>query len=199
MVVDLVFNSLEQHSASGVGAGAGGARSGSGSASNSSGPARLDPRELQINLTGFLEKAARPFVAELWALLLSAQASPSGIPQQLIDAKKAELLQAQQAALAEAERQKAIIAQAAAAARAAAGLSATPALAPVAAAPGAAAPAPGERKRVSRFGPAPSVRLNIRTRPARVHDFAFFLLFLSCFWSYPRRPDLPAPTRQAAR
>ena len=151
VVVDLVFNSLEQH-AKGTAAGAGpGAR---GSSSSTGGAPRLDPRELQINLTGFLEKAARPFVADLWALLLSAQSSPSGIPQQLIDAKKAELVQAQRAAEAEAERHRLIVAQAAADARAAAGLAAAAA----AAAPSAAAAAPtGERKRASRFGPAPSV------------------------------------------
>ncbi|CAG8800610.1 1496_t:CDS:2, partial [Racocetra fulgida] len=33
----------------------------------------LDPRMMQINLTGFLERNAPIFVTELWKLLLSAQ------------------------------------------------------------------------------------------------------------------------------
>ncbi|KAJ1495523.1 PWI domain-containing protein [Baffinella frigidus] len=37
-----------------------------------------DPRLMQINLTGFLERNAGAFMAELWKLLISAQvASPS--------------------------------------------------------------------------------------------------------------------------
>jgi serine/arginine repetitive matrix protein 1 len=48
---------------------------------------------LQIQLTGFLEKDAAPFCKELWNLCLSAQKSDTGIPQQLVEAKKAELIQ----------------------------------------------------------------------------------------------------------
>jgi serine/arginine repetitive matrix protein 1 len=55
------------------------------------GKAKVDPRALQLNLTGFLERNAGPFVRELWALLRSAAASPSGIPQQFLDEKAAEL------------------------------------------------------------------------------------------------------------
>ena len=43
-------------------------------------------------LTGFLNgKNARVFMGEIWDLLLSAQASPSGIPKQFLDQKKEEL------------------------------------------------------------------------------------------------------------
>lgn len=37
-----------------------------------------DPRELQMYLTGFLEKQAQAFVVELWGVLISAQASKTG-------------------------------------------------------------------------------------------------------------------------
>lgn len=47
---------------------------------------------MQINLTGFLNgKNAREFMKELWDMLLSAQAHPSGIPEKMIEAKKLEL------------------------------------------------------------------------------------------------------------
>ena len=35
--------------------------------------AEPDPRQVQINLTGFLERNAGAFMAELWKLLISAQ------------------------------------------------------------------------------------------------------------------------------
>ena len=42
----------------------------------------VDPRRMQINLTGFLNgKNARIFMGELWAMLDSAQKSERGIPQ----------------------------------------------------------------------------------------------------------------------
>ncbi|WFD42973.1 hypothetical protein MPSI1_001624 [Malassezia psittaci] len=52
-----------------------------------------DPRKMQISLTGFLEKRARPFMAELWSLLLSAQESVAGIPRLFVEQKKAEMQQ----------------------------------------------------------------------------------------------------------
>ncbi|CAD0091567.1 unnamed protein product, partial [Aureobasidium mustum] len=52
-----------------------------------------DVKSLQIQLTGFLEKDAAPFCQELWNLCLSAQKSDTGIPQQLVEAKKLELIQ----------------------------------------------------------------------------------------------------------
>ena len=53
-----------------------------------------DPRKMQISLTGFLEKCARPFMAELWSLLLSAQDSVAGIPRAFVEQKKREMQQA---------------------------------------------------------------------------------------------------------
>eukprot|EP00644_Phytophthora_capsici_P003752 jgi/Phyca11/108491/e_gw1.15.822.1 len=41
---------------------------------------KLDPKQLQMALTGFLEKQAGVFMEELWNLLLSAQSNPTGIP-----------------------------------------------------------------------------------------------------------------------
>jgi serine/arginine repetitive matrix protein 1 len=52
-------------------------------------------KELQIALTGFLDKDCAPFCKELWNLLLSAQENPMGVPQVLIEAKKVELEQQQ--------------------------------------------------------------------------------------------------------
>ena len=52
-------------------------------------PGAVDPRKLQLYLTGFLHaKNARIFVGELWQLLISAQAEPSGFPSELIEQKK---------------------------------------------------------------------------------------------------------------
>ncbi|GIX60707.1 splicing factor [Babesia caballi] len=58
----------------------------------------LDPKKLQINLTGFMAKNARVFVKELWELLLAAQDNEYGIPQAFIDEKKRELAAIQEAA-----------------------------------------------------------------------------------------------------
>eukprot|EP01023_Acetabularia_acetabulum_P019819 TRINITY_DN20168_c0_g2_i1.p1 TRINITY_DN20168_c0_g2~~TRINITY_DN20168_c0_g2_i1.p1 ORF type:complete len:215 (-),score=27.25 TRINITY_DN20168_c0_g2_i1:46-690(-) len=52
---------------------------------------KLDPKELQVYLTGFLEKNTGLFMKELWTLLAQAQESPSGIPQQILDIKAEEL------------------------------------------------------------------------------------------------------------
>ncbi|KAM7205803.1 PWI domain containing protein [Naviculisporaceae sp. PSN 640] len=52
-----------------------------------------DIKGLQIQLTGFLEGDTPAFCKELWNLLLSAQASPNGVPKELIEAKKNELKQ----------------------------------------------------------------------------------------------------------
>ena len=38
----------------------------------------FDPKKLQMDITGFLEKKASPFVAELWTLLLDASSQPTG-------------------------------------------------------------------------------------------------------------------------
>ncbi|KAI4915804.1 hypothetical protein J4E90_004250 [Alternaria incomplexa] len=52
-------------------------------------------KEIQIQLTGFLNKETAPFCKELWDLMLSAQDSPMGVPRELLEAKKAELQQEQ--------------------------------------------------------------------------------------------------------
>eukprot|EP00920_Eleutheroschizon_duboscqi_P009197 GHVT01021032.1.p1 GENE.GHVT01021032.1~~GHVT01021032.1.p1 ORF type:complete len:491 (-),score=45.91 GHVT01021032.1:1779-3251(-) len=59
--------------------------------SEEDGKREVDPKVLQINLTGFMAKKAGVFVKELWELMLSAQDNPAGIPQQLIDEKKNEM------------------------------------------------------------------------------------------------------------
>merc|ERR1719422_1680525 len=53
----------------------------------------LDPKLLQVNMTGFMERKAAPFCSELWQHLLSAQASPVGVPQEFIEQKKQDLQQ----------------------------------------------------------------------------------------------------------
>ena len=53
---------------------------------------RVDPQQLQVQLTGFLNKQAQPFVAELWKLLLDAQDAPHGIPRAFVERKKKELV-----------------------------------------------------------------------------------------------------------
>ena len=52
-----------------------------------------DIKSLQISLTGFLDKDAARFCKELWSLCLSAQSNPQGVPKELLEAKKMELLQ----------------------------------------------------------------------------------------------------------
>lgn len=52
-----------------------------------------DVKVLQIQLTGFLEKDTAAFCKELWTLCLSAQSNPQGVPKELLEAKKLELIQ----------------------------------------------------------------------------------------------------------
>ena len=52
-----------------------------------------DIKKMQIQLTGFLDKDTASFCKELWKLCLSAQTNPQGVPQELVEAKKAELMQ----------------------------------------------------------------------------------------------------------
>ncbi|KAI9778600.1 MAG: hypothetical protein M1839_007993 [Geoglossum umbratile] len=52
-----------------------------------------DIKRLQIQLTGFLDKDTAKFCKELWSLCLSAQSNPQGVPKELLEAKKLELLQ----------------------------------------------------------------------------------------------------------
>lgn len=51
----------------------------------------LDPKAMQINLTGFLESKAPEFMLALWNLLLSAQEHPLGVPQEFVEQKKLEM------------------------------------------------------------------------------------------------------------
>ncbi|KAK3498409.1 PWI domain-containing protein [Neurospora crassa] len=52
-----------------------------------------DIKSMQIQLTGFLDKDTPTFCRDLWKLLLSAQTSPQGVPKELLEAKKMELIQ----------------------------------------------------------------------------------------------------------
>ena len=45
---------------------------------------------MQIQLTPFLEANTGPFMTELWKLLLSAQKTASGVPQEFLDARAEE-------------------------------------------------------------------------------------------------------------
>lgn len=55
-----------------------------------------DAKEMQINLTGFLNgKNARIFLSELWDHLCSAQDNVTGIPNQFLEQKKNEIKQRQ--------------------------------------------------------------------------------------------------------
>jgi hypothetical protein len=53
----------------------------------------VDGKHIQIQLTGFMEKNTIKFMKELWSLLISAQQNASGVPQQFLDAKEAEIQQ----------------------------------------------------------------------------------------------------------
>ncbi|PSS27743.1 hypothetical protein M430DRAFT_91759 [Amorphotheca resinae ATCC 22711] len=52
-----------------------------------------DIKKMQIQLTGFLDKDTAGFCKELWKLCLSAQSNPQGVPKELLEAKKLELIQ----------------------------------------------------------------------------------------------------------
>lgn len=54
----------------------------------------MDPKKLQLQLTGFLEKSTSTFMEELWGLLVDAQNSLGGIPSAFLQDKKQEMLQA---------------------------------------------------------------------------------------------------------
>ncbi|KAH7086684.1 PWI domain-containing protein [Paraphoma chrysanthemicola] len=61
-------------------------------------------KEIQIQLTGFLNKDTPAFCKELWDLMLSAQDSAMGVPRELLEAKKLELQQEQQSKAAAEQR-----------------------------------------------------------------------------------------------
>ncbi|GAA6062831.1 hypothetical protein JCM10212_002469 [Sporobolomyces blumeae] len=51
----------------------------------------IDAKNLQILLTGFLEKKTALFMEPLWNLLLSAQSNPLKVPTELLEEKKREM------------------------------------------------------------------------------------------------------------
>lgn len=51
----------------------------------------IDAKNLQILLTGFLEKKTAQFMEHLWTLLLSAQSNPLKVPTELLEEKKREM------------------------------------------------------------------------------------------------------------
>lgn len=48
------------------------------------GGGKLDPKHMQVQMTGFLARKTPTFMSELWELLLSAQENPAGVPQQYV-------------------------------------------------------------------------------------------------------------------
>ncbi|KAK5104432.1 hypothetical protein LTS08_002321 [Lithohypha guttulata] len=60
-------------------------------------------KELQIQLTGFLDKDTPKFCKDLWNLCLSAQSNHQGVPKELLEAKKQELIQEKEVAQRAAE------------------------------------------------------------------------------------------------
>jgi len=55
-----------------------------------------DPKNMQLQLTGFLEKKAGQFVQELWTLLVDAQSSVGGIPSAFLEQKKEQMRRAEE-------------------------------------------------------------------------------------------------------
>ncbi|GAA5970668.1 hypothetical protein JCM21900_003649 [Sporobolomyces salmonicolor] len=51
----------------------------------------VDAKNLQVLLTGFLEKKTPAFMESLWTLLLSAQSNPLRVPTELLEEKKREM------------------------------------------------------------------------------------------------------------
>ncbi|GAA5918208.1 hypothetical protein JCM1841_005303 [Sporobolomyces salmonicolor] len=51
----------------------------------------VDAKNLQVLLTGFLEKKTPTFMESLWTLLLSAQSNPLRVPTELLEEKKREM------------------------------------------------------------------------------------------------------------
>lgn len=52
----------------------------------------IDPKKIQYNITGFLDTNTYKFMQDFWKLLISAQSTTDGIPDELIKEKKEELL-----------------------------------------------------------------------------------------------------------
>ncbi|GAA5896879.1 hypothetical protein JCM5296_002579 [Sporobolomyces johnsonii] len=56
----------------------------------------VDAKNLQVLLTGFLEKKTPAFMEALWTLLLSAQSNPLRVPTELLEEKKREMREREQ-------------------------------------------------------------------------------------------------------
>ncbi|XP_019083069.1 PREDICTED: serine/arginine repetitive matrix protein 1-like isoform X2 [Camelina sativa] len=65
----------------------------------------VNGKEIQISLTGFMEKNTGKFMKELWTLLLSAQNNSSGVPQQFLDAREADTKKKLEAAMQKANHE----------------------------------------------------------------------------------------------
>lgn len=51
----------------------------------------VDPKDMHINLIGFLEDNTFKFMEELWTLLVEASESKSGVPKSLLEEEKKQL------------------------------------------------------------------------------------------------------------
>lgn len=51
----------------------------------------LDPKEMQIYITPFLEENTDRFMLELWKLLITAMQDPNGVPKGYVDERKREI------------------------------------------------------------------------------------------------------------
>lgn len=49
------------------------------------------PKDMQVQLTGFLERDAKPFMEELWHHIVTASRNPGGIPTKVLEDAKKEL------------------------------------------------------------------------------------------------------------
>ena len=57
------------------------------------GGGKVDPKQMQLYLTGFLEHNTPTFMKDLWALLISAQENELGVPTEFLERKKEEIRQ----------------------------------------------------------------------------------------------------------
>ncbi len=53
----------------------------------------IDPKKIQYSITGFLDDKTYSFMEEFWKILISAQNTINGIPEELIEEKKKEIIQ----------------------------------------------------------------------------------------------------------
>lgn len=53
----------------------------------------IEPKKIHYAITGFLDNKTYTFMQDFWKLLISAQKTPDGIPRELIEEKKQEIIQ----------------------------------------------------------------------------------------------------------